>query len=153
MDIVAILGFGAIGLGFLLAFLTYQLLRRERKNNRPIYVFQFFCFMLVLIGAFLQYASSLGNDTSQDLRIEISNIQSRLDTAISIMKTINEPIPGSIKDLNSVNTVLTGLSCSGGSHGVPLHGGKGPANAALNTKVIGHLSAAKNSIDLFLSDG
>ena len=56
-DPTSILGYGAIGLGFLLAFFAYRLLGRPNIKERPIYVFEIFCLALVLIGAALQYAS------------------------------------------------------------------------------------------------
>jgi uncharacterized membrane protein SpoIIM required for sporulation len=43
MDVPAILSAGAIGLGFLLAVLTYLLIRGGTRDT-PVYVFMFFCF-------------------------------------------------------------------------------------------------------------
>ena len=50
-DPTSILGYGAIGLGFLLAFFAYRLLGRPNIKERPIYVFEIFCLALVLITA------------------------------------------------------------------------------------------------------
>jgi hypothetical protein len=57
MDFVSILQFGAIGLGFLLAFLAYKLLANEQSRDTPrsniitaIYVFMVFSFLLVILG-------------------------------------------------------------------------------------------------------
>ena len=185
MDIVSILGLGAIGLGFLLAFLTYRLLSNERTDNTPIYVFQFFCFALVLIGAWLQYASTSGSKSIVALQAKVVTLENeftaneskvdelqeelattknerntaqqkakqateKLASSIKVMKTIASMVPKSIKDLESVNAVLTGLSCSGGSHGKPLWEGLGTKTAKLSTSVIKNLTAAKSSIDALI---
>ncbi|MEH6442958.1 MAG: hypothetical protein V7784_03590 [Oceanospirillaceae bacterium] len=230
MNIVSILGLGAIGLGFLLALLTYKLLRQAPVNNVPIYVYQFFCFVLVLIGAGLQYSTILQDqrintasvhifnlsekivgykgrisslekrlkvvddelnlakqDTAQlgslkgrvsilkldndkykskvsslDKRLEktkdilsstqqkASQLTRQLNNSILVMKNIAYMIPSSIKKLNSVNEILTGNVCSGGSSGVPIWGGRGTQMAKLSTEVISNLSAAKSSIHTIL---
>lgn len=182
MDVVSILGLGAIGLGFLLAFLTYRLLATERTNNRPIYVFQFFCFALVLVGAWLQFSSTAGSqeilvlqdeimehqeelvtykETTTEIQEElqrtknnlnaaqqkIEQVSQKLASSISVMQRISNVVPESIQNLEAVNAVLTGNSCSGGSAGVPLWGGRGTEMAALSTTVISNLSAAKSSIE------
>jgi hypothetical protein len=58
MDIVSILGFGAIGLGFLLAFLAYRLLATGKAQERPVYVYMAFCLSLLAVGAALQYSDN-----------------------------------------------------------------------------------------------
>src|ERR1700740_1849501 len=58
MDIASILGFGAIGLGFLLAVLAYRLLANSQQKERPIYIFMVFCLALLGVGAALQYTDS-----------------------------------------------------------------------------------------------
>ena len=57
MDIVSILQVGVIGLGFLLAYLSYKLLDGERRQKVPrnkmfipIYIFMFFSLCIVIIG-------------------------------------------------------------------------------------------------------
>ncbi len=62
---VGILEFGVIGFGFLLAFLTYRLLRRLIDQNETrkglltaIYVFMVFSGLLVCAGIFSQFLSS-----------------------------------------------------------------------------------------------
>ncbi|MFQ5770843.1 MAG: hypothetical protein ACE5HX_09925, partial [bacterium] len=56
-NVVEILGYGVIGLGFLLAFLAYRLLGKEQNKDKPrpaliraIYVFMAFSVVLSLIG-------------------------------------------------------------------------------------------------------
>jgi hypothetical protein len=65
MSITSILGYGAIGLGFLLAYLAYRLLLQEQgtKTPRPeilkaIYLFECFCVVLVVLGSILQYSAN-----------------------------------------------------------------------------------------------
>ena len=52
MDVVSILSLGAIGLGFLLAYLAYRLLAGGQTNERTIYVFMVFCLTLVAVRCF-----------------------------------------------------------------------------------------------------
>lgn len=61
MNVVQILQIGVIGLGFLLAVLSYHLLTKEQKQDAPrsviiksIYVFMFFSVVLCVIGMFSQ---------------------------------------------------------------------------------------------------
>jgi hypothetical protein len=157
-SITSILGLGAIGLGFLLAFLTYSLLRTERTNNTPIYVFQFFCFALVLVGAFLQYVGNARTETSQTEIQTIKNnlaaaqeksqsLETSLTSTYEVMARIANTVPKSIEDLEAVNSVLTGNVCEGGNSGIPIWAGKGTQAAALSTTVISNLAAAKSSIE------
>jgi hypothetical protein len=157
-NITSILGLGAVGLGFLLAFLTYNLLKRPQPNYTPIYVFEFFCFALVLVGAALQYLASTSSTTTL---AELQTMRSKLDSALQraesseanltkayeVMARIAKMVPTSIADLQEVNRVLTGNYCSGGSNGVPLWGDYGPKTAARSTAVIGKLAGASNAIE------
>ncbi|MGY3233909.1 hypothetical protein ACVWZ4_005551 [Bradyrhizobium sp. USDA 4472] len=177
MNIPAILSAGAIGLGFLLAFLTYLLLRANARGT-PIYVFMCFCFALVLVGAILQYmafdARSLQSQVNT-LQVELQHanegkpateqelqkarsyadacqqkslaLEKDLARANQVMSGIAAVIPESIKNLQDVNTILTGNYCAGGSSGVPIWGGRGTTAAAQSTKVISNLSAAKSAIE------
>jgi len=61
----SILGYGAIGLGFLLAYLAYRLLLKEQSRDitrdsilRAIYIFEAFCVVLVVLGSVLQYSNN-----------------------------------------------------------------------------------------------
>jgi len=62
MNIENILGYGFIGLAFLLAFLAFKLLTKEQKMQPPrgsmiisIFVFMFFSLVLAGGGTFLEY--------------------------------------------------------------------------------------------------
>jgi len=59
MDIVAILGVGAIGLGLLLALLAYRLLAKSNGRERPLYIFMVSCLILLGVGAALLYSNNL----------------------------------------------------------------------------------------------
>lgn len=146
-----ILGFGAIGLGFLLAVLAYFLLRKDRPTYTPIYVFLVFNFGLVLVGAWLQY---IGNTSTAECRAELQKtkselaaVQASLASAHNAMTQIAGTIPQSIKDLQAVNSILTGLSCSGGMQGEPLWGGYGTKGSQLGTNVMNRLSGAERLIE------
>jgi hypothetical protein len=168
---------GAIGLGFLLAFLTYLLIRGGARGA-PIYVFMFFCFALVMVGAILQVlaydARALqrqvnvlqvqlqeANQSKPATQAELQKVRSDFDAcqqkslslekdvarSHQIMAGIAAVIPDSIKNLQDVNSILTGNVCSGGASGIPIWGGRGTAAAAQSTKVISNLSAAKSAIE------
>jgi hypothetical protein len=168
-DPTKILGYGAIGLGLLLAVLTYNLLKNPSLKERPIYVFQAFCLALVVIGAWLQYTNnSSAADASLALQKELTAVkerltsadakasemqnravlaENRLSTAVQVMNAIASSVPMSISKLQSVNSKLTGDSCPGGAHGIGVPGGS--QTAALSTAVMNDLAAAKSSIDNF----
>ena len=77
MNIENILGYGFIGLAFLLAFLAFNLLAKEQKNVSPrgsmitsIFVFMLFSLVLAGGGIFLEY-----KDNQYKIRLEaISDI-------------------------------------------------------------------------------
>jgi hypothetical protein len=187
MSVTSILSAGAMGLGFLLAGFTYNLLRQNRDDYTPIYVFQFFCFGLVIIGASLQYFASTHSETMETLQSQIRGLQADLAAAKSslpatqaelqttksnsdaalqksrsleanlsgiqeAMARIADMVPGSVKHLEDVNSVLTENVCPGGAdgQGQPIFAGRGVHAASLSTEVIGNLRAAKSSIDIFL---
>jgi len=137
-----------------LAFLTYNLLKQERANNTPIYVFEFFCFALVLVGAALQYIGNTSDAASkaelQKAKNELAVAQASLSRAHDALTRIAEIIPPSIKELGSVNSVLTGRVCSGGREGEPIWGGRGTEAAKLSTNVMNNLSGAERLIESIL---
>jgi hypothetical protein len=90
MSVTSILGAGAIGLGFLLALLTYNLLRQKRPDNTPIYVFQFFCFALVLIGAVLQYSATGSSQKIENLQDQVKSLQKDLEDAQSSLPELQK---------------------------------------------------------------
>jgi hypothetical protein len=142
----SILGYGAIGLGFLLAVLAYRLLREGHLNERPIYVFEGFCLALVIIGALLQYSSSAATAAdNQSLQSELQKTKETLSAALmraqsaesgqataraeikSLVAAIQVVFPDADKLSASVSSItnLVTQSCSGGPHGDdPLHAGE-----------------------------
>lgn len=77
LDVYKILSYGAIGLGCILAFLAYQLLRKEQDIIQPrqqiltsIYVFMVFSLVLSTIGFVTEYAKDR----------KISEIKSQLNS-------------------------------------------------------------------------
>lgn len=98
-NIASILGTGAIGLGFLLAYLTYRLLKQHQKNYTPIYVFEFFCFALVLVGAALQFSASNNSGTIENLQQQVKSLQAELNTA-------KEGMPATLAELQTVKGKL-----------------------------------------------
>lgn len=64
-DVYRILSYGAIGLGFILAFLAFQLLRKEQDKERPrrqmltsVYLFMLFSLALSAIGFLTEFATN-----------------------------------------------------------------------------------------------
>jgi outer membrane murein-binding lipoprotein Lpp len=176
---------GAVGLGFLLAILAYNLLKQQRPDNMPIYVFEVFCFGLVLVGALLQYSAGSSASKIDGLQSKVTALQTDLNAAMSnltaaqaelqatknnlaaalqksqslesslnglqqAMARISAKVPDAIKNLESVNGILTGNYCEGGASGKPIWDGRGTAAAKLSTKVMHDLTEAKASIDTFL---
>jgi hypothetical protein len=102
MGIVSILGFGAIGLGFLLAYLAYRLLAKDPTRERPIYVYMAFCLVLVGVGAALQFDESRNRAMKQTEAItHAAAILSK------VQATVAEQGKYAVED-----------SCKGGPHGI-----------------------------------
>lgn len=71
MDIVSILQIGTVGLGFLLAYFAFRLLRKEQekaeprvKNLRATYTFMLFSLLLVILGGAFEVVPQFINDES-----------------------------------------------------------------------------------------
>jgi hypothetical protein len=86
----SILGYGAIGLGFLLAWLAYRLLLQEQRVREPranilksIYFFECFCVVLVLFGAVLQYFDNTNRSNAFVLSNKITALESELQSTKS----------------------------------------------------------------------
>jgi hypothetical protein len=121
MNITSILGFGAIGLGFLLALFAYRLLAKGVTRERPFYIYLAFCLALLGVGAALQYSDNTAK--SENKRLEDS------------MKAIVDALTPTVPPLQEVQSAVTGLACGGDGHGVAMNGG-----SALGTKISGALS-------------
>jgi hypothetical protein len=86
MDPGKILSYGAIGLGFLLAFLAYRLLASEQKRDTPrapmvhaIYTFMLFAFLLSILGFGGEYLKNQASQPSRAVpkRVVISLLEAR----------------------------------------------------------------------------
>jgi hypothetical protein len=80
MDIASILGFGAIGLGFLLAFLAYRLLAGGEARERPVYIYMAFCLALLGVGAALQYSDSRYKTALEQKTRDYDNLKALYET-------------------------------------------------------------------------
>lgn len=148
-SVASILGYGAIGLGFLLAFLTYRLLGKPGIKEQPIYVFEAFCLVLVLVGAFLQYSDGQRRDDAaihetDALRAETDALRAQYDKLTAAMNSFVNNASTSIGDLQPVGNFLTSAACSGGAHGDPIQGGAGQANVI--AKVVNRLAESKATL-------
>lgn len=100
-NVASILGYGAIGLGFLLALLTYNLLKQPQANYTHIYVYEFFCFALVLVGAALQYSTNNGDSTIHDLQKQVKSLQNDLNTASNSNSAVTKELQATQNKLAS----------------------------------------------------
>lgn len=94
LNVYEILGYGVIGLGFLLAFLAFTLLTREQKREAPrgtilaaIYIFMVFSLALCLIGFVAdtqksENGSSANQQQIDSLRQELTHRLSAADLAV-----------------------------------------------------------------------
>lgn len=165
-NVVSILGYGAVGLGLLLAILAYRLLLSGTVNERPVYVFEGFCLTLVIIGAFLQYSSNsataaqnqaLQSDLqstkesltsekakSQSAELSLANAKSTIGGLAASTRTA---FPDADKLAVSVGRIssLIAQSCGGGDHG------NDPANAEEIRNIANdasqRIASAKSNID------
>ncbi len=166
----SILGYGAIGLGFLLAVLAYRLLRAGHINERPIYVFEGFCLVLVIIGAVLQYSSGSATTTqNSNLQAELQrtkdlltaataraqSAESSLASAKALVKGLTTAIEGAFPNagqlVTSVNSIpnLVTQSCSGGPHGTdPLHANE---IRAISADASNRIASARTAISNIVS--
>ncbi|WP_439366008.1 hypothetical protein ACNJYD_08780 [Bradyrhizobium sp. DASA03005] len=151
----SILSYGAIGLGFLLAWLAYRLLLKEQGMVKPrssilssIYMFEGFAIVLVIIGAILEYTNNVakagafttssGNAATSTQYASIAASQSRAikDAASNVEKIL--------QDLAAQNKLAVEDSCPGGSNGVPSnHAGE---ITSLNTKISADVAAIKGTL-------
>jgi hypothetical protein len=99
MDIVSILSLGAIGLGFLLAFLAYRLLATGQARERPVYIYMIFCLSLLGVGASLQYTDSRYKSAFEEksreydvLKAQHDNLKAQLAEAQASLRATNDTI-------------------------------------------------------------
>jgi hypothetical protein len=133
MDIVSILGLGAIGLGFLLAYLAYRLLAKNQIRERPLYIFMAFCLVLVGVGAALQFADSRTKASLEATRSALDDARAQNKRMADSMKAIVDALTPTEKPLQEVNRHVTdGGACSGGRSGEPLpHGNEDGGKVSL----------------------
>jgi len=101
-DVASILGYGAIGLGFLLAILAYRLLSAGKASERPIYVFEVFCLALVIIGALLQYSSSDARGTAASATAQNQALQADLKAARESLSAAQAGLQSTSENLSAV---------------------------------------------------
>jgi hypothetical protein len=140
MNIASILGFGAIGLGFLLALLAYRLLATGQARERPVYIYMAFCLALLGVGAFLQYSDNRSLAAAQTALDTAKGENKRLADS---MKAIVDALKPTSGPLQEVQSAVTGLACSGGGHGEAMNGG-----AAFGLKISGALSQISAAMNI-----
>ena len=87
MDIVAILGVGAIGLGLLLALLAYRLLAEPNGRERPIYIFMASCLVLLGVGAVLLYSNNLQKNALEQKTRDYDALKAQYDNTVKNLVT------------------------------------------------------------------
>jgi len=106
MDIASILGFGAIGLGFLLAFLAYRLLATGGARERPVYVYMAFCLALLGVGAALQYSDNLNKTALEQKTKDYDNLKAQGDTTAKNLISAQSNLTETQDKLSSTLTSL-----------------------------------------------
>ena len=114
MEYAKILSYGAIGLGFLLAVLSYWLLRGNPDKRGPIYIFMLFCLILVAIGAWLQYTADSNRTAAAEAQMDLQKMRASMKSIVSALQPLAKPL----QDTSA--HVSDGQVCSGGGHGIPL---------------------------------
>lgn len=143
---VDILSFGAIGLGFLLAFLAYRLLSKPETHHGAIYIYMLFCTALVLIGAGIQVYEIYVKSQVEQKEARIADLVAANAEggakAKGQMAAIADLLATTYAPLNAVNAHVTdGQVCPGLGHGVPL-----PAAATDSSNItaaVGKISSAQ----------
>ena len=114
MEYAKILSYGAIGLGFLLAVLSYWLLRGNPDKRGPIYIFMLFCLILVAIGAWLQYTADSNRTAAAEAQMDLQKMRASMKSIVSALQPLAKPL----QDTSA--HVSDGQVCGGGGHGIPL---------------------------------
>ncbi|UWQ95478.1 hypothetical protein K3728_17685 [Rhodobacteraceae bacterium M385] len=107
MNVLSILGYGAIGLGFLLAFLAYRLLSTERTNNQPLYVFMAFCLVLFFGGVWLQFLSLDPNPLLEQIMTQQTRYD---DVEANILGWNSVPSEDRQRAVGTMNDIQTAIS-------------------------------------------
>jgi hypothetical protein len=92
MDIVAILGVGAIGLGLLLALLAYRLLAEPNGRERPIYIFMVSCLVLLGVGTALLYSNNLQKKALEQKTTDYDTLKAQYDSTAKHLATAQNAI-------------------------------------------------------------
>lgn len=120
--IVSLVSYGVIGLGALLAYFSYSLLRKEQSNDSPrpqvlssIKVYLCFSFALCLAGLASEYLKSTSEDvgpisaklTEKDLEVELlknrlNQAQSKIGESRAVMLSLLNLKQGALKDIEDV---------------------------------------------------
>jgi hypothetical protein len=106
MDIASILGFGAIGLGFLLALLAYRLLATGEARERPVYIYMVFCLALLGVGAALQWSDNGYKTALEQKTKDYDNLKGQDDTTIKNMTSAQNNLTETQDKLSSTLTSL-----------------------------------------------
>lgn len=106
MDIASILGFGAIGLGFLLAFLAYRLLATNEARERPVYIYMAFCLALLGVGAALQYSDNHYKAALEQKNKDYESLRAQLDATAKNLIAAQATLSENQEKLSSTLTSL-----------------------------------------------
>jgi hypothetical protein len=98
MDIVAILGVGAIGLGLLLALLAYRLLAEPNGRERPIYIFMVFCLVLLGVGTALLYNNNLQKKALEQKTRDYDTLKAQYDSTANTAQSASAESKGKLLD-------------------------------------------------------
>jgi hypothetical protein len=107
IDPVAALNYGVIGLGFLLAFLSFWLLRKAQKDlYTPIYAFMAFSIFVIILGLLSEYMRYTFDDIHRVVNVRYDNLKTENET---IKKDRDAIIATNMKYNSRLSTKITNI--------------------------------------------
>jgi hypothetical protein len=97
LQLIGALRYGAIGLGFVLAVLSYRLLRREQDRDVPnapaftaIYIYMLFSLLLAVVGFAAEYAKNQhqGAQDAADLRRQLTEARNQIAAKDELLNAV-----------------------------------------------------------------
>jgi hypothetical protein len=92
MDVMAILGVGALGLGLLLAILAYRLLAQSNGKQPPIYFFMASCLVFLGVGAALLYGNNLQRKALEQKTKDYNELKAQYDSKAKNLITAQDAL-------------------------------------------------------------
>ncbi|GLS19893.1 hypothetical protein GCM10007874_29100 [Labrys miyagiensis] len=118
MDLLPALNYGVTGLGGISAILSYYLLRQDRRNTMPVYVFMVFSLLIMLLGILSQKETTTIQSTNASLRDRVvalgtgnTKLQDQVAALTSDREKVNANLSGTVASLNKWTGYVSALPC------------------------------------------